>query len=98
MVFAYYLFYNIQYCVLGALASSSDSTVVLEALNFLITPEVSCAFMFLVPQHITFFVFYCTVFIICTVQVRNQDVVHGLGGISIEGRDVAWTWLKVTQC
>ncbi|KAJ4808654.1 Aminopeptidase M1 [Rhynchospora pubera] len=29
-----------------------------------------------------------------TSEVRNQDVVHGLGGINIEGRDVAWTWLK----
>ncbi|XP_008808926.2 aminopeptidase M1-like [Phoenix dactylifera] len=27
-------------------------------------------------------------------EVRNQDVVYGLGGISREGRDTAWIWLK----
>ncbi|URE48053.1 Puromycin-sensitive [Musa troglodytarum] len=27
-------------------------------------------------------------------EVRNQDAVNGLAGISKEGRDVAWVWLK----
>ncbi|KAJ8480322.1 hypothetical protein OPV22_024049 [Ensete ventricosum] len=27
-------------------------------------------------------------------EVRNQDAVYGLAGISKEGRDVAWVWLK----
>ncbi|PKA63344.1 puromycin-sensitive aminopeptidase [Apostasia shenzhenica] len=27
-------------------------------------------------------------------EVRNQDAVFGLGGISSEGREVAWKWLK----
>ncbi|XP_020088799.1 aminopeptidase M1-like [Ananas comosus] len=51
--------------ILSALASSPDPSVVLEALNFLLSSEV-----------------------------RNQDAVHGLAGISREGRDVAWMWLK----
>ncbi|KAG2578560.1 hypothetical protein PVAP13_6NG203300 [Panicum virgatum] len=29
-----------------------------------------------------------------TDEVRNQDSYYILGGISLEGRDVAWTWLK----
>ncbi|KAL6900781.1 hypothetical protein ACP4OV_005457 [Aristida adscensionis] len=29
-----------------------------------------------------------------TDEVRNQDSFYLLGGISLEGRDVAWTWLK----
>ncbi|KAF8697371.1 hypothetical protein HU200_035964 [Digitaria exilis] len=29
--------------------------------------------------------------------VRNQDAYYILGGISIEGRGVAWTWLKFTS-
>eukprot|EP00268_Persea_americana_P036936 TRINITY_DN364_c0_g1_i3.p1 TRINITY_DN364_c0_g1~~TRINITY_DN364_c0_g1_i3.p1 ORF type:complete len:895 (+),score=152.53 TRINITY_DN364_c0_g1_i3:409-3093(+) len=29
-----------------------------------------------------------------TLEVRSQDVVHGLAGISREGREVAWKWLK----
>ncbi|KAJ8649899.1 hypothetical protein MRB53_002922 [Persea americana] len=29
-----------------------------------------------------------------TSEVRSQDVVHGLAGISREGREVAWKWLK----
>ncbi|KAJ3692007.1 hypothetical protein LUZ60_012357 [Juncus effusus] len=51
--------------VLSALATCPDPSVVVEVLNFLLTPEV-----------------------------RNQDVVNGLGGISFESCDVAWTWLK----
>ncbi|KAG0454695.1 hypothetical protein HPP92_023987 [Vanilla planifolia] len=27
-------------------------------------------------------------------EVRNQDAFYGLGGISKEGRDIAWKWLK----
>ncbi|KAL0904018.1 hypothetical protein M5K25_026087 [Dendrobium thyrsiflorum] len=27
-------------------------------------------------------------------EVRNQDAVYGIGGISREGREVAWKWLK----
>ncbi|ONK80890.1 uncharacterized protein A4U43_C01F22890 [Asparagus officinalis] len=27
-------------------------------------------------------------------EVRNQDAIFGLAGVSREGRDVAWTWLK----
>nr|CAB3480868.1 unnamed protein product [Digitaria exilis]CAB3482869.1 unnamed protein product [Digitaria exilis] len=30
-----------------------------------------------------------------TRKVRNQDSYYILGGISLEGREVAWTWLKV---
>lgn len=29
-----------------------------------------------------------------TTEVRNQDVIFGLAGVSREGRDVAWEWLK----
>ncbi|CAM0945510.1 unnamed protein product [Alopecurus aequalis] len=29
-----------------------------------------------------------------TEEVRNQDAFYVLGGISLEGREVAWTWLK----
>ncbi|ERN06883.1 hypothetical protein AMTR_s00005p00250950 [Amborella trichopoda] len=29
-----------------------------------------------------------------TSEVRSQDVVYGLAGISTEGRDVAWKWLQ----
>lgn len=29
-----------------------------------------------------------------TPEVRNQDVIFGLAGVSREGRDVAWEWLK----
>ncbi|KAG2578561.1 hypothetical protein PVAP13_6NG203300 [Panicum virgatum] len=32
-----------------------------------------------------------------TDEVRNQDSYYILGGISLEGRDVAWTWLKFTS-
>lgn len=28
------------------------------------------------------------------VQVRNQDALYGLSGVSWEGREVAWKWLK----
>ncbi|PWZ55451.1 hypothetical protein Zm00014a_017184 [Zea mays] len=28
------------------------------------------------------------------VEVRNQDSFYILGGISLEGREIAWTWLK----
>ncbi|XP_042408364.1 aminopeptidase M1-like [Zingiber officinale] len=27
-------------------------------------------------------------------EVRNQDAIHGLYGVNIEGREIAWTWLK----
>ncbi|GAV84937.1 Peptidase_M1 domain-containing protein/DUF3358 domain-containing protein [Cephalotus follicularis] len=27
-------------------------------------------------------------------EVRDQDIIYGLYGISIEGRETAWTWLK----
>lgn len=27
--------------------------------------------------------------------MRNQDSFYILGGISLEGREIAWTWLKV---
>uniref|UniRef100_A0ACD5ZVG0 Uncharacterized protein n=2 Tax=Avena sativa TaxID=4498 RepID=A0ACD5ZVG0_AVESA len=30
-----------------------------------------------------------------TDEVRNQDAFYVLGGISLEGREVAWAWLKV---
>lgn len=93
---ACYFICNILYCALGALASSPDPTVVLEVLNFLLTPEVSCVHSCLLePQRITFLHFFLYFFMIFIIQVRNQDVVYGLGEISIEGRDVAWTWLKV---
>ncbi|XXG42913.1 hypothetical protein AAC387_Pa01g3067 [Persea americana] len=29
-----------------------------------------------------------------TLEVRSQDVVHGLAGISSEGREIAWKWLQ----
>ncbi|GJN03417.1 hypothetical protein PR202_ga20860 [Eleusine coracana subsp. coracana] len=32
-----------------------------------------------------------------TDEVRNQDSFYILGGISLEGREVAWTWLKFTS-
>ncbi|XVE51898.1 hypothetical protein DITRI_Ditri02bG0077800 [Diplodiscus trichospermus] len=28
-------------------------------------------------------------------EVRDQDIIYGLAGISLEGREVAWGWLKV---
>lgn len=28
------------------------------------------------------------------IQVRNQDAVYGLSGVSWEGREVAWKWLQ----
>ena len=30
----------------------------------------------------------------CFLQVRNQDAVYGLSGVSWEGREVAWKWLQ----
>ncbi|XP_072959733.1 aminopeptidase M1-A-like isoform X2 [Typha angustifolia] len=51
--------------VLSTLASCPDPSIVLDALNFLLSSEV-----------------------------RNQDAVYGLGGISREGREIAWTWVK----
>lgn len=27
-------------------------------------------------------------------EVRDQDIIYGLGGISLEGREIAWRWLK----
>ncbi|KAH7681919.1 Peptidase M1 alanine aminopeptidase/leukotriene A4 hydrolase protein [Dioscorea alata] len=51
--------------ILGCLTSCPDAAVVLDVLNFLLTPAV-----------------------------RSQDVVYGLGGISREGRETAWIWLK----
>ncbi|XVF86850.1 hypothetical protein PTKIN_Ptkin18bG0075200 [Pterospermum kingtungense] len=27
-------------------------------------------------------------------EVRDQDIIYGLAGISLEGRDIAWKWLK----
>lgn len=51
--------------ILGCLSSCPDAAVVLDVLNFLLTPAV-----------------------------RSQDVVHGLAGISREGRETAWIWLK----
>ncbi|XP_042507016.1 aminopeptidase M1-like isoform X3 [Macadamia integrifolia] len=51
--------------VLRILASCSDSDIVLEVLNFLLSDEV-----------------------------RDQDIIYGLSGISAEGREIAWRWLK----
>ncbi|KAG9451703.1 hypothetical protein H6P81_004607 [Aristolochia fimbriata] len=51
--------------VLSSLAHSPEPEIVLEVLNFFLTPEV-----------------------------RSQDIFHGLYGISAEGREVAWKWLK----
>ncbi|RLM62046.1 aminopeptidase M1-B [Panicum miliaceum] len=34
---------------------------------------------------------------ILTDEVRNQDSYYILGGISLEGREVAWAWLKVAS-
>jgi len=31
------------------------------------------------------------------LQVRDQDVIYGLAGISWEGGETAWSWLKVTS-
>ena len=40
---------------------------------------------------------YTRATLIClfSYQVRNQDAFYVLGGISLEGREVAWAWLKV---
>ncbi|KAE7999069.1 hypothetical protein FH972_003551 [Carpinus fangiana] len=51
--------------VLRHIASCPDPTIVLEALNFMMSDEV-----------------------------RHQDITYVLGGISSEGREVAWRWLK----
>ncbi|GLT60800.1 hypothetical protein SLA2020_335500 [Shorea laevis] len=51
--------------VLRHIASCPDPTIVLEALNFMLSDEV-----------------------------RHQDITYVLAGISSEGREVAWRWLK----
>ncbi|KAG9459294.1 hypothetical protein H6P81_003802 [Aristolochia fimbriata] len=51
--------------ILGSMASCPDPDVVLEVLNFMLSPEV-----------------------------RGQDVIYGLAGLSLEGRQTAWIWLK----
>ncbi|XP_068647529.1 aminopeptidase M1-like [Aristolochia californica] len=51
--------------ILSSVASCPDPDVVLEVLNFMLSPEV-----------------------------RGQDMIYGLAGLSLEGRETAWTWLK----
>jgi hypothetical protein len=36
-----------------------------------------------------------SLFMSISFQVRDQDIIYVLAGISTEGREVAWTWLKV---
>ena len=35
---------------------------------------------------------------VLTFQVRNQDTLFVFSGISIEGREIGWAWLKVIEC
>ena len=77
----------------GYFASSPDPDTVVDVLNFFLSDEVSICtvtgYTFILfatltanpPQYI--------------FQVRDQDIIYGLSGISLECRETAWKWMKV---
>ena len=91
--------------IVGSLASSRDPDLILEALNFMLSSEVTFLQIFYKSectyihyQHIIFLFMHngysYVVNLLYIVKVRSQDAVFGLA-VTREGRDVAWAWLKV---
>ncbi|EOY27179.1 Uncharacterized protein TCM_029091 [Theobroma cacao] len=87
----YYISCSIFWSDKGKLVSSQGPDIVEEVLNFLISDEVLLSYTLsrFTPQ------FAMVTVTSKLVQFRDQAIVCGLAGISLEGSEIAWGWLKV---